>query len=96
MPETDHLPNAEVEQLRATSYTAFVHSIQRCHEELMILRVVPDVEKPLVQAGQYVVVDPPRFTGRPATSDKGVSKGRTPEKSRKNRPRTLASGASWD
>ncbi len=43
-------------RLRTSFYNASVVSIERCHEQLMVIRVRPDRGIPLFQAGQYTVL----------------------------------------
>lgn len=46
----------EAERLRTKFYNASVISVERCHEELMIMRVRPDRGIPPFSAGQYTVL----------------------------------------
>ncbi|MEX0819366.1 MAG: ferredoxin--NADP reductase, partial [Pirellulaceae bacterium] len=50
------LPDLNVERLRTEFYNASVVSIERCHDELMIVRVRPDRGIPRFLAGQYTVL----------------------------------------
>ena len=53
--ETD-TSEQDAERLRIENYNSTVVSIERCHEELMIMRVRPDRGSPPFLAGQYTVL----------------------------------------
>ncbi len=68
-----------VEELRKKSYNASVASVERLHDELMILRVQPDVGDYPFEPGQYVVLGlgywEPRVEGAQAESPDDIKPG---------------------
>jgi ferredoxin/flavodoxin---NADP+ reductase len=66
----------EREELRRTHYNAQVFKIRRVHDELMLLRVLPDPPRLIVRAGQYTVLGlgvwEPRIDGVPSVRRAGT------------------------
>ncbi|MGE3314947.1 MAG: ferredoxin--NADP reductase [Planctomycetaceae bacterium] len=46
----------DVERLRNENYNAAVESVRHVHEELMVIRVRPELERPAFVAGQYTLL----------------------------------------